>query len=362
MSRCVPFPGIKRKENEMKKAIILFFALLVIFIHTGCESKTTAYGDLNEMVVLADSAEIPVFADTLSKYFFPGREMPHYETSFGLKFISFSRLDEFKYRKNFFLIGTLEGDNGMSIYLNRLLPEDFKAKVKTGEANFTYVSDLYAYRQNVYIFAAKDIGDLLEKIKLRCEVVRDYIDKKYKKDLEESMFEAAEQKALEEYLLKAYGMTLRIQHDYYVARQSQDSTFIWLRRYDPYREISRDILIRYYDDPDTIEFSPRWLEQQKYYNSQMVYRRLELIVKDETKIKEAKIGKYDAIELEGTWRTENFQIGGPFSLYGFYVPELNRIVTIDLSLTAVGRRKTPYMDQLELLAGTFRIGGKSKTE
>ena len=346
----------------MKKVIAFTVFILALFSFWGCESKTTAYGDLNEIIVLADSTEAVAFADTLTALFFPGRDMPVYEPSFKLKFITLQKLNEYKFRKNFLLVGTLESGNEMSVYLNRLLPEDFKTRVKSGDANFTYVPNLYAYMQNAYIFVARDLQDLMAKMRLRKEIVRDYIAQKYWKDLEASMFEAAEQKEVEEYLLRAYRMAIRIQHDYFIARQSQDSTFIWIRRFDPYREISRDILIRYYDNPDTIEFTPEWMLKQKDYNSQMVFRRREVVDTEKNIIGKEQIGKYEAVKIEGAWRTEDFQIGGPFTLYGFYVPELNRVVTIDLSLTAVGRRKTPYMDQMELIAKSFWVIPENKSE
>jgi hypothetical protein len=46
---------------------------------------------------------------------------------------------------------------------------------------------------------------------------------------------------------------------------------------------------------------------------------------------------------------------GPLSMYGFYVPEQDRAYIIDVAVTAVGKRKTDFINQLEIIAETFYI-------
>jgi len=338
------------------KTILLFLSLIaIVIVLSACEAKTVAYGAVDEMVIVVDSTEMEIRADSISVYFFTERQVPRREKSFDLKFIYPSQIEEYKFRRNFFLIGTLGSDSEFAGYLNRLLPEGFKNRVDSSDYNFTYVPDLYSYKQNGYIFVAPQLEDLLEAIPRRSEVVIDYISKKYWENMEESVFDAGEQDDLEEYFLNLYGSSLRIQHDYFVAKESQDSGFIWLRRIDPIREIYREILVRYYDNPDTIDLTPNWLIAQKEKSSIDVFRRYEVVVRDETDSLDTVVGSYSALKLEGTWRTEDLMIGGPFSMYGFYVDEQNKVVTIEVSITALGRRKTSFINQLEVIAESFHI-------
>lgn len=339
----------------MKKLIFLLSLFAIVIVMISCDAKTVAYGAVDEMVIVVDSTEMDILADSIREYFFTDRQMPQREKSFDLKFIYPSQIEEYQYRRNFFLVGTLGSDNEFAGYLNRLLPDDFKNRVDSSDYNFTYVPDLYSFKQNGYIFVASQLEDLIEAIPRRSEVVIDYINKKYWEDMEESVFDAGEQDDMEEYFLKIYGSSMRVQHDYFVAKESRDSGFVWLRRIDPIREIYREILIRYYDNPDTIELTPNWLINQKEKSSFDVFRREEVVVRDETDSLDTVVGPYSALKLEGTWRTEDFMIGGPFSMYGFYIDEQNKVVTIDVSITAVGRRKTSFINQLEVIAESFHI-------
>lgn len=336
---------------------ILFIVITASFF-MSCESRTTAFGGLNDIIVVADSTEKVAISDTLVKYFFPGRKMPVYESSFRSHFIFIDELPNFKLRKNLLIIGTLDGKNLMSKYLLKILPGSFVSDIRNSKANFTWQNDLYAYSQNVLIFASSNPKTLIEDIIFRGPAVADLLRKKYREQLKISMFDMAEQKDLEDYFLNVYGFSVRIQHDYFIAIEDQDGGFFWLRRLDQLKEISRDLYIKYYDNADSIVLTQDWLSARRKEIAFKYFKRNEEIVVNETIQKETYVGAYSAMKMEGTWRTIDLMIGGPLSLYSFYVPEQNRLFVIEASVTAVGRRKTEYLNQLETMAESFSIRKK----
>lgn len=338
----------------MKYFGLLSFIMIILFL-LGCEAKTSAFGELNDIIVVTDSVETIVIEDSIRFHFFPGRKMPVDEPSFRLKFVNIEDMVHYSVRRNLFIIGTLNGRNKMSAFLNKVLPENFKSSIRSGSMNFTWQNDLYSYNQNTLFFAAADMNSLISAIALRGEVVADLWKEKYREDLIVSMFEVGEQVDLEKYLLRIYGFTVRIQHDYFIADEEQEKNFIWMRRVDRMKEISRDIYIKYYENGDTIQLTREWLFEERTKLANAEFGREEEIVPEETITRDIYIGKYNAIKLEGTWRTKDLMIGGPFSMYSFYVPEQNRVYLIEGSVTAVGRRKTPYINQLEVIAESFRI-------
>lgn len=346
------------RTKSVNRIKFILFMVITASLFMGCESRTTAFGGLNDMIVVADSSEKVAMSDTLVKYFFPGRKMPVYEPSFKYHFISVDELSNYKVRKNLLIVGTLDGRNLMSKYLLKILPGNFVSDIRNSKANFTWQNDLYAYSQNVLIFASPNLNTLIKDIKLRGPAVADLLRKKYREQLKASMFDMAEQKDFEDYFLDTYGFTVRIQHDYFIAIEDQEGGFIWLRRLDQLKEISRDLYIKYYDNADSIVLTRDWLTARRKEIASKYFKRNEEIVISETIRKETYVGAYSAMKMEGTWRTIDLMIGGPLSLYSFYVPEQNRLFIIEASVTAVGRRKTEYLNQLETMAESFHINKK----
>jgi hypothetical protein len=60
-------------------------------------------------------------------------------------------------------------------------------------------------------------------------------------------------------------------------------------------------------------------------------------------------------KLIGIWQNHRHYIGGPFRTYAFADPVEKYMYLIDMSVTAPGERKKPYLDQLDIMANTFEF-------
>jgi len=145
---------------------------------------------------------------------------------------------------------------------------------------------------------------------------------------------------------------MRVQHDYYVAVDSSELNYVWLRRFNPQRWIS--VYWEPVKDPSVL--SKQWMLEKRhgiirsFYDGDYVYE-------DENIKVQKKVVDFNdrfAIRLDGVWQNEKHVMGGPFRSYAFYNESDGRLYLIDLAVYAPGQRKHQYLRQLEGIASTFR--------
>jgi hypothetical protein len=66
-------------------------------------------------------------------------------------------------------------------------------------------------------------------------------------------------------------------------------------------------------------------------------------------------------KLTGIWQNHQHYLGGPFRTYAFADSTQKYIYLIDISITAPGERKKPYLTQLEIMANTFQFVDQKNT-
>ena len=81
--------------------------------------------------------------------------------------------------------------------------------------------------------------------------------------------------------------------------------------------------------------------------------------REDSYLKRTTFNSREAVKLVGVWENFNPQvggpIGGPFRSYIFADSKNGWIYVIDLSVTAPGKWKKPFLDQLEVLVASFRL-------
>ena len=71
---------------------------------------------------------------------------------------------------------------------------------------------------------------------------------------------------------------------------------------------------------------------------------------------------HPAIQLTGVWQNdrETRPAGGPFRSYGFYDLNTQRLYLVDMAVFAPGKKKLPYLRQLDVMAQTFKTRERKK--
>jgi hypothetical protein len=330
---------------------MLGFMLILLLLICGCNLKSYSIGDFETIVVFSDSLLLnrlePVLGKTFDQYIYT----PHSEKSYYLRPHPLQDFNELERSRNLLFLGLLNGDDPVSVYIQKILSPEVQDAIKTGEIFYIFKEDLFAYNQMSIFLAAEDTITLYNNIDRYSQDIFEILEKYNFKRLSSLLYIDGRQEKLEEYLGNTYGFTLKIPLDYYLIKETPDSNFIWLKRLRPDRNF---VVYRY-------KSSQLPADENRLFNLRdnlsYVHFEGDSVNREESYLKLTTFNKQKAVKLIGVW--ENFNpevggpIGGPFRTYVF-ADTLNRwVYFIDISVTAPGKLKKPFLDQLEVLAASF---------
>jgi hypothetical protein len=335
---------------------IKYFSLITLAVFlgiNGCDYKSYSLGDFESIVVFSDSLLFekmePVLGKTFDQYIYT----PHSEKSFYLHQKPIQVLNELKRRRNLLFLGLLDGQDPASIYIQKLLSPDLKQALVNGDMFYIFKEDLFAQNQMCIILAAADAEQLYQKIDQNSQEIFEILNSYNLKRLSTLLYLDGRQDKLEQYLNDSYGFTFNIPLDYHLIKETPDSNFIWLKRLQPDRNI-----VVYRFKGKQLPTDEQWLYDLRDSLS-FEHFMGDSVCREDSYLQKTTFIEQEAVKLTGVW--ENFNpeaggpIGGPFRSY-FFVDKKNKwIYLVDLSVTAPGKWKKPFLDQLEVFAASFRL-------
>jgi hypothetical protein len=329
--------------------ISLFFIVCIFFIQFGCETKSSSEGDFDKIIVFSDSILYHEVRSGLDNVFDHYVHTPHAERSFYHQWSPINLLDSYKERRNLILIGLLEKDDPVSDYVKKMLSPEVQEKIQNGEIFEIFRENLFARDQMVIILCALNKNQLLENLSNRAESIFSRFEEYHFKRLSEILFSNDEQINIEEYLAKEYGWSIRVPYAFQVAHRSPDSNFVWIKRTDP----SRSIFV-FKTKYDETKINEGWIIHVRD-SLALVYFDADSVLKEDTYTIRTEFNGRPALQVVGIWQNHQQYVGGPFRSYVFYDKDSDFTYFIDISVVAPGKRKKPYLDQLEVMARTFRL-------
>jgi hypothetical protein len=319
-----------------------------------CDYKPASFGDFEKIVVFADSSLYNQVQTELEQTFDQFIYTPHSERSFYLDLQPLEMLGTYQSRRNLLFIGLLNGQDRVSEYINNVLSAQVQQDVANGDVFEIFKKDLYASEQEAMFFPASDIHMLKKNLSDRTDIIFNRLNTSYFRRLKNAMFLKGEQFVLEDYLASEYGWKIRIQHDYVIVKEVEDKSFVWFRRLNPDR-----CLFIYRFPFKNLDEEGFWLYDTRD-SLATVYFEADSIDKEDSYIQYIDFLGREAKKLTGIWQNHQHYIGGPFRTYAFADENKKYIYIIDISTTAPGHRKKPYLDQLEVLASTFLFVDEKK--
>ncbi len=353
----------------MKK---FFLPLIISFILISCSQlKPKATGDETEIITYVDSLLYSQIEQDLKSVFHRLIYTPQPESLFIVKpeFQIYS-IDKLKYRKNLMFVSTLDDKSNIGLYILNMLDPTSKELIQKDSAYIFIKNDLWSKDQIVLILVAKDKETLLKRLKKdRNEIYLYFRDDFFKREINAVISEGHNKKDIERYLLEKYGWKIFVQHDYYVAKDSAQERFVWLRRRTP-EDMERFIFVHWIDsvyDPYKF-FNQIWIANKRNEITQKFYRTTRddawvVIADDPESIKHLYFfpvnfnGRY-AVRVQGLWRFNDFTGGGPFISYVFYDSTQKRIYFLDGSIFAPRYEKKKLIVQIDAILHTFKTASE----
>lgn len=355
----------------MRKIFLIFFISLLIISCSTLKPKAT--GDETEIITYVDSLLYSQIERDLKFVFHRLIYTPQPESLFTIKpeFQIYS-IDKLKYQKNLMFVSTLDDKSDMGLYILNMLDPASKELVEKDSAYIFIKNDLWSKGQIVLILIAKDKETLLKHLrKDRNEIYIYFRDEFFKREINAIISEGHNKKDIERYLLEKYNWKIFVQHDYYIAKDSAQEKFVWLRRRTP-EDMERFIFVHWIDsvyDPYKF-FNQVWIANKRNEITKKFYRTTRddawvVIADDPESIKYLYFfpvnfnGRY-AIRVQGLWRFNDFTGGGPFVSYVFYDSTQKRIYFLDGSIFAPRYEKKKLIIQIDAILHTFKTASEIK--
>lgn len=339
-------------KNIRMLLILSIFSVVLMIVASSCGFKREALGSQNKIIVIADSTLWLQIEEDVRDALEQALYTPQPEPIFTVTHRPPESLNKLTRFPNLLILGTLESEGRMGDIINRVLSDASLQRVEEDSAFLFSKKDPWARNQMLAVAVANDRQNLQEQFLEHGDKVFDLFDAYTRTLVFRSLFNQFEQKNIETRLMREHGWTMRIQHDYFLAVDSTDMRFVWLRRFNPQRWIS----VYWEPTEDPSKLSKEWILEKRrrigeeIYQGDYVYE--DSLIKVQDKVVDFN-GRY-AIRLDGVWQNDEFIMGGPFRTYGFYNESDGRLYWIDLAVFAPGERKYQYLRQLDGIASTFR--------
>ncbi len=332
-------------------------ALLVLAIGglllTCSDYRPSSLGYPYRIFIVADSLLWQDIKQPISDTFEGEVLTPVSEKKFYFTWIPLRLLNEFKTRMNIFFIGVQNENGEVNEYLREVLPPEFLKGVDEGRYFYLFQDNLFARDQIGLFMFAKNRKDFLRLFEQLKDQIYNTFEKKYYARLKKSMFEKGEQFEVEEYIKNNFDFTIRVQHDYFVAIEEPQVPYLWLRRFDPDRWVSIWKI-----KGDSSYFTLDSIANVRDHFTKKYYEG-DYVIREDSRLIRTDFRGQPTYKLVGLWRNDSILIGGPFRTYVVHYPKDSALYFVDIAVMAPGRLKKPYLDQLEVIARTFRIKGEA---
>ena len=339
------------------KFFLLCLLSFVTVAFDACSTKPVSVGELDEIYVFADSSDWVDYEDAVKSFFSREYLMPVPEDEFILKHRPFSEFANYKHKSNIMLFGRLDSKEPVSAEINGLLNEQVIERVKSGDGFYIPQKNVWAFNQYVVFLVAPGKDEMIQRLYDLGELVYDDFQKSYYSRLRNKMFKHGENKKTEKYIADNFPFMIRVQHDYVLVDESLKDNYIWLRRV--YSNRDRSLVIHWIPNADSAQITREWLIAQRNHLAARVYSG-DVVVPEETTFERFRFRNWPAYRLEGTWKNPTRFIGGPFRSIAFKDKKSKMIFMIDFYVQAIGERKKPYLDQLDIIAHTFQLPKTAK--
>ena len=121
---------------------------------------------------------------------------------------------------------------------------------------------------------------MINRIEKYSDAIYDDFEKSYYRRYKEEIYKRYENKKLEEYLLNHFPFKIRIPSDFFIANESLEHNFVWIRRIDP----DRSLMVHWIPYNDSIEINNEWIVKERNKIAEITFEG-DIIVEDETEFK-----------------------------------------------------------------------------
>lgn len=346
----------------MRLTLTFLILILMLVLAASCgDVKIAATGHDDEILVFADDSTWAELKQTVLNTFQDTVRTPQPEAWHTVKRIPFADFSRYETQMNRIILAPLNGTGDVSDQMRKSLEPSVQRLVLDGKEFVFNKYDSNAREQLLMFLCAADLPSLKSAIEAKSTDLLYYFkNMSLKRELSDLAAERSYQKReIERSLLDRYGWTMTIPHDYFVAIDSADGNFFWIRRATP-SDLERWIFVYRLDAPDPSVLTDRFARELRDSLTKNYLRT----VADDAYVEIAPynlevqnvsfLGRF-TYEMRGNWRFSDKSGGGPFVNYTFYDEPGRKIFLLDASIFAPRVEKKKLILQVDAILHTFRV-------
>ncbi len=330
------------------------------------EPKANAYGNLNNVVVIADEELInSTPGDSLMYYLQAAYPiLPAPEPLFDVKVYAPAQVLSSKQRRELrtyvILADMSDKDSPTTQLVNRDLGEEnVRGIMETKGYSTKVVKDRWAKGQVLIYVFAKDEATLTENVMRSFPGIVQRINEHDSRQIMTTSFFKGDNRPLEQEILDTMGVKIRLPKDYQKAAYDPGLNTFWVR-FDE-KEYTYNILLHKVDYRDKEQLTRESFVVMRDSIGQLVATDAEnsrMVVNDTDLplyVKGTTVNGNFALKANGIWEIENDFMGGPFVSYLIHNPNTDEIVLADGFLFAPGKSKREALQVLDNILQTIKF-------
>jgi hypothetical protein len=342
--------------------LLLTAVSVPLLIACGGDYRDAAIGAISEVMVVVDSNAVtgPVGAaidQTVGLFILT---MPRYEPRYDIQYRDLRTrkdVENVQKHRNLMLVSHLQDSSNVGRYVNGLVSEAIKERVRTGQQHLFPLKDRWYRDQWILIVLANDAAELADVIRRNGDAIANSL---YEVELPRHDFDVyrrGDQPVLADSLFRAFGWTLRIQHDYRLGIDT--AHFVSLRRW--LDDNDRWIWVHWIEDVPNIDaVNKDWIHAKRdsllkiYFQGTREGAYVTTDFRRDNSFRFMTMNGRPTFESKGSWVMNDFSMGGPFVSYVMYDEAQRRLYFLDFGQFAPKYRLRRFVYQFEAIARTFR--------
>lgn len=357
-----------------KYYILTIICCGVLFLTMACERGENdnsllpqAKGGEGELVLVMDSTQVDTeIGEELKEIFLadiPG--LPQNEPYFTVRRIDpFALNNILRSAKNMVFVTTFDNDSRSGKKLQSFWTSNSVDELRKNPDLFMYYKqDEFAKGQEILHLFSLSVDSLANKLSENEDRIRNHFHEIEVQRIANNLFQGKAETGVSNAMMENHQAYMKIPFGYEISKNEEN--FMWIRQLDP--EVDKSIIIAYKDYVSEDAFSA---ESIRAYRDQLtkdyiaddstVYMTTEKLVP--LSIKTVNLhGKY-ATEARGLWKLTNNTMGGGFLSYTFVDQELGRLYYIEGFIYCPGKKKRPYIREMEAILKTFRTASEKNQQ
>lgn len=319
------------------------------------EKKPVSFGENNDVYLFAGGTNLERNAGALDSSIARTVTLTTEERYFNLIPQAAADIKDFSAFKNLVFLGTLDGGDGVSVYLRNTLSKDLLDKVKKSGADLLVAKNQNARDQIVLYLLASDTARLQQLVRQRSEQIFDYLLERYQLRLRAQAyaFDLIDAKFFDK-----WPFTINIPVVYQLFKQDRTGGFLSFiyQPQNPNTKIADKYVSVHFEPLEADQIDANWLFAKRQELGKK-YLNGDEILPGKYKVERAKIAGYEGWRIYGHWinKTLGGGVGGAFQTYAFWHAKTKTAYLVDNIAYFPQGDKLPVLLELGTIDQTLSV-------